>query len=201
MRRGTGCELNAAARLRYNPHMRFAMLVSLLFVVACDDATESAGGACSAGSSVPIAAVEKWQLTESDSDPFPNRPAGMTCTDHGWGLDDGGVFGVYTGECDYVTVTQPLLVDLSDCNEIALELTHDRLIAPEGEASAVVALAIANEIVWTETFPIPAPPIYRQIRIPIEKPVAARTPIQFHVRNHGSNGWRLLSINRVLAGE
>jgi hypothetical protein len=178
------------------------IIATTLAVVACDASSEDAFATCAPGISPPLGAVLDWKLTESDTDPFPNRPDWMTCTEHGWGLDDGGVFGVYTGECDYVTVTQSLKVDLDPCNEIVIELSHDQLLAPQGEASGEVGFAINNELLWTKTFPIPAPPLHLgPIRIPVKKVIPAGTPIQFHVHNHGSNGWRLLRLDRILKGD
>ncbi len=168
------------------------------FLGACvDDVEAETDDPCSAPAT--LVDMTAWQLADSPTDPFPERPAGMTCAEHGWGLDDGGVFGVYTGECDYVTVSQPLRAALSPCNDLVFELSHDRLSAGAAvDAIGYVGLAIADRLIWEKEIPIPAPPLYQELRVAIDREIAAGTHIQFHVHNHGSNGWRLLSLNRAV---
>jgi hypothetical protein len=176
---------------------------SLLFAVAASScATEDAASDAVCETTATLVDMSQWVLGDSPTDPFPDRPPGMPCTDHGWGLDDGGAFGVYTGECDYVTVSQPLRASLSTCNELVFELTHDRLSAGDGVvAEGYVGLAIDDRLVWEKTVPIPAPPLYEEIRVAIDRDMPAGTPIQFHIHNHGSNGWRLLSLERQVRSD
>lgn len=169
----------------------------LIAVLVSHCAAEDAPSDALCESTATLVDMSQWVLGDSPTDPFPDRPPEMPCTDHGWGLDDGGAFGVYTGECDYVTVSQPLKAALSSCNELVFELTHDRLTAGEGVvAEGYVGIAIADRLVWEKTVPIPGPPLYEEIRVAIDRDIPAGTPIQFHIHNHGSNGWRLLSLQR-----
>lgn len=171
-----------------------ALALTVVTVLGCA-AEEEAESVCTTTANLVDMTV--WSLADSPTDPFPDRPPGAPCGEHGWGLDDGAVLGVYTGECNYVTVNQPLLAGLSSCNDLVFELTHDRLSAGEGViAEAVVGMAIADRQIWTKTYPIPGPPLYEQLRVPIDRDIPAGTPIQFHIHNHGSNGWRLLSVMR-----
>ena len=109
-------------------------------------------------------------------------------------MEEFGTLEVDTGSCNYLSVTQPSLAPIEEGDTIHISLWHDVLLADEpGEGHA--ALAIGGDIIWEATYEIPSYPNAYSPHIVSEKAYAEGTPIAFHLHNHGSNNWRLLSVS------
>lgn len=141
---------------------------------------------------------EAWTVAADSADPFPeHRPPEVTCPEWSYGLE-GEVFEVETDDCNYLSLTQPSLVDLKAGDHVKATLWHLELWAPN-PATAHIAVQIGEDVVWEESIPVPgSEKMYEPVWIvPEDRP--AGTPIHFHLHNHGTNSWRFLSLSAAAA--
>ena len=149
----------------------------------------------------PIAENPLWQLVPASADPFEGTaPAGEDCVEGDGYLaelfGEDMVFSVSTDPCPRLTVEQPLLVNIPKGTWIEGRVWHFELEA-ESPAAGWVALAIEEELVWSQTVPIPAESGLLMIRWRAAQDHYAGQTIQFHVQNHGKNSWHLIDLNAV----
>ncbi len=141
----------------------------------------------------PVIDHEAWQAVGAADDPFADhRPPEdeLECGLAGW-LIESGTLEVDTNQCNYVTLTQPALVDMTPDTPMRLELRYFDLIAP-APATAHVALQVGDAIVWERELTIPGPAMVLQedeLTAGVDAP--AGTPVYFHLHNHGQNTYTL----------
>ena len=140
----------------------------------------------------------RWAEVASPDDPFDDRPDGSFCETGAWLPEDLNLelsLGVDTGDCNYLTVVQPLLADVIPGDELYMRLWHYELIAGR-PAQAHAALWADGQVLWDVWVPIPsesgmvAPRWISQIYL------EEGTPIMFHLHNHGANSWNLIEVSR-----
>ena len=135
-----------------------------------------------------------WSFVNASEDPFrAERPTSFACPDWAY-VEEFGSLEVDTGACEYLSVQQPALAAVQAGDVVHISLLHDALVADEpGEGHA--AISIGDEVIWEAVFPIPSyPNAYSpQVVMATSHPLGA--PIVFHLHNHGSNNWRLLSVS------
>jgi hypothetical protein len=152
----------------------------------------AACGGASTDDPPPFAGVlfdaDKWVELDASQDPFVDRPQNAECAPGGFGAES-GVLEVQTEFCPYLTVSQPLGVDLAKGTKIESILWHLELFSGE-PTEGHIALKFADQIV--EAHPrIPGPEAFYTVDWTLPEDVPAGTLAHFHVHNHGFNSWRL----------
>jgi hypothetical protein len=143
----------------------------------------------------PLMHPALWSAVAPEDDPYvPSTP--VHCPEGSFGEEVLGgelVFYVRTEQCSNLTVSQPVRSDVAKGARITLRAFHFPLSAPEpGVARMIVKLG--DDEVWRTELPIPSPA--EELSAEWIAPVAyARgTPLWFHVENHGSNEYALISV-------
>ena len=141
----------------------------------------------------PLVRVDAWE--EAAVDPFADEPsAAEGCDPYGWLIED-GTLEVQTDRCAHATVAQPLGARLAAGDGVTVALYHDALWAPEPTTSHV-AVGIGDRVLVSWTFDVPGPPGVYEETAALPSAVDAGEPVWFHVRNHGTNTYRLVAIER-----
>ena len=137
---------------------------------------------------------EHWLVLDEDADPFRDeRPEFVDCPP--WAhVEENNALEIDTGACNYVSLSQPILTGINAGDTVELSLWHDALVASE-PGVAHVALALGEDVIWEIEPNIPSTPHAYRPRIQIIGSYATGTPIVFHLHNHGSNNWRLLTVS------
>jgi hypothetical protein len=78
---------------------------------------------------------------------------------------------------------------------VHVRLWHYELTNVDGASEAHAALAIAGRTLWEQATPIPSASELIRPYLPLEEDLEEGTPIQFHIRNHGSNTWNLIELS------
>ncbi len=136
----------------------------------------------------------EWSIVSATEDPFGRHEKTSICPSGSYG-EENGYFEVETDKCNYLTVTQPALIALDEGETLNLVLWHLPL-GGTGVAEAYVAIQIHNRVIWEKAITLPSRALVYQESVLITEPTSTGDPVYFHVRNHGTNSWRLLSIER-----
>lgn len=161
-------------------------------------ASDSSGAASSSsggepGTPVSLVRPEAWELDAAADDPFADhRPMYVQC-ELGW-EEETGLFEVDTGLCLHGAFVQPTLAPIHAGDELELVLLHDALYSEEGDTAAHVAVAFGSEIAWETEIPIPSEPGQLRPTWTATADLIVGTPVHFHVHNHGTNNYRLVSL-------
>jgi hypothetical protein len=135
-----------------------------------------------------------WRPLDAAADPFPDRPAEVNCPATAYGID-AGAFGVYTGDCNYITASQNILLPLEPGDIVEVEAGYGTLLS-EKPAEGHLDISLPGLPLLDITVKIPSPPQYYVKEIPVTASLPAGAPILFHVHNHGPNSWRVLRVER-----
>jgi len=135
-----------------------------------------------------------WQLVTAAEDPFDDRPETIDCPG-GYGEED-DVFEFDSGVCAYGTFAQPSLAPIAVGDTVELVLVHDPLEPEDGEESAIAHVALeADGVVMVELhIDIPSDALLHRPTWTADVEIPARTPLHFHIHNHGLNSYRLVSL-------
>lgn len=140
-----------------------------------------------------------WTPLTPEDDPFADhRPAMAACPAGSYSgelFTDEYAFEVRTGadECRWLSVSQPILVEVAAGDAIRVRVWHFELrAATRGEAH--VALAIGGRVVWERRVAIPAEGGLLLDTVEAPRGWPAGTPLVFHLHNHGANTWNLLDV-------
>jgi hypothetical protein len=137
-----------------------------------------------------------WRETAIDDDPLvEHRPSSTICPSSAWG-EELGVLEVSTGECNYLSVEQPLAHPITVGDALRVQVWWQPLIASE-PATAHLALLIDGRTIWDEHIAIPGAAEAREIHF--DSPIAAEPGaiVTFHLHNHGANSWTFAELARV----
>jgi hypothetical protein len=140
--------------------------------------------------------AQDWTPTADADDPLAaHRPAAMSCPASAWG-EELGVLEVSTGECNYLSVEQPLREAIAVGDRLRVQIWWQSLIAYE-PAVGHLALLIDGEPIWDTQVTIPGAADARSIEF--ESPIAAEpgATVTFHLHNHGANNWTLAEFARL----
>ncbi len=158
---------------------------------ADDTASESATSAPAAA----LVTMEDW-VVASEPDPMEaHRPEVDGCTELGWGVE-GESLEVDTGICAFLSLTQPLRVDLSVGEPVEWVFWHGWLTNPT-PAEGHVAIYVGQELLVEQWIDIPGDPWSYTEVVPSSISAPAGTPVTLHLHNHGSNTWNVLRLERV----
>jgi len=141
-----------------------------------------------------------WQPVPAEADPFWSDadPEVEICPDAQWAAEtehEGVWFTVETTLCGYLTVGQPLLMDLKKGQKVRVRIWHFTITVGEGEAKLRVAMGCDAETVWEASMEIPTEKgglVMDTWTAP--RDFAAGEPIYYNVSNHGSNSWGLIEL-------
>lgn len=139
---------------------------------------------------------EQWRSTGAGEDPLADhRPEAVDCSASGWRYEGGGI-EIDTGACNYLSLSQPLAVDLAAGETIRIAAWWQSLASVE-PAEGHLAVLIDDEVVWQERVPIPGPADIRRSEVTMTTAVPAGAPVTLHLHNHGYNTWRFQDLSIV----
>lgn len=150
-----------------------------------------------AGARRPLVDHNKWKTSAAGMDPFPDRPATVTCPRNAAYAETLGgeyAYDVNTGLCDYLTVQQEVLAPVAMDDTLKVRLWHFELSAPEA-AQAHASVRIDELILLDEMVDIPTASgaITKAIKAP--RAIRAGAVVYFHLHNHGANSWALVEVS------
>lgn len=134
-----------------------------------------------------------WQPDLAENDPAADhRPQTVVC-DLGWYVENGGI-EIDTGECNYLSLRQPLLETLEPGDPLSLQVWWQTLASVE-PAEGHLALFVDDERLWEELVPIPGPAEARTIEFQSPLAAPAGATLTLHLHNHGYNTWHFHELN------
>jgi len=159
---------------------------------------------CGCEPAAPADAVQRslidhaaWQEVATEDDPLnEHRPQTVTCPGAAWGIED-ATLEIDTGLCNYLSLSQPSLGEVSSGELISLVAWHAQLWDAE-TAEAHIAVLFDNTIAWQTIVPIPSDPGVFDLEFTAPVDLAVDAPIQLHLHNHGSNTWNFLELSQTL---
>lgn len=136
-----------------------------------------------------------FRFLAGEADPLAeHRPETVVCGElAGWYLE-GELVEVNTARCNYFAASAPARAAAAVGDLLEAEVFHFDLTAPE-PARAHVALLVGAEVVWQEEVAVPGPGDVVPVIVELREPIAAGTPVGWHLHNHGQNHWRLSGID------
>ena len=138
-----------------------------------------------------------WQQLSPEEAPLAeHRPEPVTCPSNSWGIEDGSL-EIDTGLCNFLSLSQPSLVDVGTGDSISLVTWHAQLWNAEA-AEGHLAVLFAGVTVWETTVAIPSDPGVFDLDFESPTSLAEGAPIQLHLHNHGSNTWNFLERTQQL---
>ena len=140
---------------------------------------------------------DNWSTTDSDTDPFVDRPAQVDCPASSLGpeeLNGEQSFAVLTDFCTYVTARQATVEDVYAGDTLNFRIFHFALEADE-PSQAHVALRIGDQVLADETLAIPSSSGLIAGEMPAAVDMPAGTLVYFHVHNHGANEYSLVELS------
>jgi hypothetical protein len=154
---------------------------------------------CAGTASPDTGAPEEGDLVALDAlaptgDPGPLEPAAVRvpCVQAGWSVE-GESFEVNTDACDPGLFEAPTLRALAAGDQIAFTRWHLVLDAPL-PTSGRMALAIDDELLWSERFDIPAEEDVLSVEVEVEEAHGQGAPLRLLVENHGANSYRFTRL-------
>lgn len=144
----------------------------------------------------PVALIDHsgWERYEAALDPLAShQPAEIQCAQTATRFELAS-FEVDTTRCNYVLEQHPSLLSIAGGATIQLTLLYYDLIAPE-PAEAHLAILFGDAVQWEARIPIPSPGAVLETRFLATRALLAGDPIRLHLHNHGSNSWRLISLD------
>ena len=148
---------------------------------------------------VPLVDAEVWSALPLADDPLPtHQPAEVSCVEQSWFPEYTGLEIDTTG-CNYLSLTQPLLLEVSAGEPLSLLAWHQTLISDEdtgldtAEQGAIyghMALLIDGIIAWEIEVPIPASAGLYEITVDAPADAPRGAPVVLHLHNHGYNTWQ-----------
>ena len=145
---------------------------------------------------VPLVIMDGWErVTDPSLDVFADqRPPDAVCDDAGWNYDPLYMaLAVGTDVCDYPTFSQLTLEPLEPGDVIDIDGFHGVLTA-EMPAEGYMGIAIDGEIVWELSVQIPSDVAVIEGQIMVDRSFPLGSEMQFHLHNHGPNGWDLQMV-------
>ena len=135
----------------------------------------------------------KWKIAVEKDDPFiGHKKPSHKCSEGAYKIED-GVIEIDTSVCNYITLEQFALTGLCKGEKLHIVLWHLQLFAPvptKGHA----AIAVDGKVIWEKHIPIPGKEeIYEPEWIP-NVPIQKGSRISYHIHNHGTNTWKLLTL-------
>ncbi|MDP6943055.1 MAG: hypothetical protein QF464_02805 [Myxococcota bacterium] len=172
------------------------------------DATPDAFAAPDASVDVEVSGVASlvdhtlWAVVPQQEDPFyPEDDTEVEpCPASQYGPEvqgDDVWFSVETVNCNYLTVQQPLLVDVPSGAQLRVRVWHFEFTYAEGTYVHAIAVGEPPDTLWETEAPLPLTSggLLPFELVPITRPLTAGEPVYWHLRNHGLNSWHLIEVS------
>jgi len=150
--------------------------------------------------SIPLVDNNLWVEVDFSNDPFwPEAQApDNACPEEEYGVEehpDGPWFEVYTEICAYITVEQPLLVDIPIGATVVVRIWHFSISEGDTAFHLVVGVGETPDIIWESEVPVPSGSGLLYDELVMETAYQAGAPVYFHLSNHGSNSWGFIEFS------
>ena len=139
----------------------------------------------------------RWDVGRLAQDPQADHaPRMVACaagTYHIDGVPPFESFEVTTGECNFMSASQPLAQALPQGASLELIVWHldlDASLPGPGHA----AISIDGDVLWEVTVDIPNKAQLYNTMVLTPRDYAMGATIVFHVHNHGTNEWNIQSL-------
>ena len=143
-----------------------------------------------------------WEVVPEADDPFyPEDDSDVVpCTPSVYGSEvqgDDVWFSVKTVDCNYLTVWQPLLVDVPADAQLRVRLWHFKFTQTEGTYTHAIAVGDPPDTYWEAELPLPITEsgLLPYDLVPISRSLSAGEPVYWHLNNHGLNSWHLIEFS------
>ncbi len=149
----------------------------------------------------PVSLVDHavWETGRLEADPqAAHAPATIDCapgTYHTDGLPPLDTFEVTTGDCNFLTASQPSASAIEAGDTVHLIVWHldlDATLPGPGH----VAVSIDGEVLWEVTVEVPSRAQLFDAEVVAPRAFARGATVVFHVHNHGTNEWNVQTIER-----
>jgi hypothetical protein len=173
----------------------FVLVVA--FAVGCGDSSSSSDVVDRPEGRFTLIDNEVWETTDSDTDPYTDRPTQSDCPAGSHGIEElnGEVtYAVTTDFCDYLTLTQETSAEVLARDTLHYRVFHFGLTGPDS-ARAHVALRLGDQPLLDEWMDIPADSALHAGDVEAGRDFPAGTPVYFHVHNHGSNEYSIIELS------
>lgn len=138
----------------------------------------------------PLVDLSLWRAVDADLDPFDDAPEGAVCPSTSFLVEFSPepALEVDTGQCNYLTLTQPALDDLGAGEWLTMLAGHSALTA-DAPAQAHVVLQLGDQVLLEEWVDIPSDPGELRVERQAQVWTPQGTPVWLHLHNHGENSW------------
>jgi len=137
-----------------------------------------------------------WTLAAEEEDPLPeHRPESVMCSPHPWHVVGEGI-EADTGQCNYITLTTPLVGGFEAGDRIVVRTWWASLASTE-PATGHLALFVGGQPLWETTVAIPGPADSRRFEFAAPFGAYADEDVTFHLHNHGFNTWTLADFSAL----
>ncbi len=175
-------------RRRWTPAQRPAplLLIALLGAACSDDLAPRTGR-------TSLVVYDKWKVVARADDPWAaGLTADVTCT--AAAIDTSRqALEIDTDYCPWVTVRQPLQTEIRLGETVRFIFLHSYLFS-DPPARAVAELRIGGERYWHMDVAMPRHEAVHKPTWKAAREVAAGTPVEFHVHNHGDNSYGFIDL-------
>ncbi len=171
----------------------FGAWALVLLGCAAPDPDDDAGFAREDTHWVSLAAPDRWAVAADEDDPVAeHRPETVVCSPQPWHAVGEGI-EVDTTECNYVSLTGPLMHDIEAGEPIGVDMWWSTLASVE-PATGHLALFVGGQRLWETEVEIPGPADARRFEFPSPLSAFAGEDVVFHLHNHGFNTWTLARL-------
>jgi hypothetical protein len=134
-----------------------------------------------------LTAFAKIQVVEASDDPLvDHRPQTVDCNDLvGWYAEDEGI-EVDTGDCNYLALSAPAVLEAPKGSLVATEISHFDLNAAQ-PTEAHIAILVAGTVAWQQTLPIPGQAKVHRVDFVLPTDIREGDDVGLHLHNHGQN--------------
>lgn len=144
---------------------------------------------------IDLVAGSEWSITPPELDPYePSREGRTRCGVTDMGEEYGGI-EISTTHCGHMTLTQPIRSDLQAGDLLEIVVWHSPLVS-DTPAQGLISVDLEEVTLWSETLLIPNVARSWTLTLEVTESFAREAPLLFHVHNHGTNAYTLLSVKR-----
>jgi hypothetical protein len=140
---------------------------------------------------------EAWAILGGADDPWLSHASPESYCTNASIYGEEGTLEIDTTECDYIALHQPALIPITAGDLLEIIAWHSWLFDDDpnvSDTTAHVLLQIEDTPLWDHTITIPAEPDAFSVLWNADTAFPVGTDVYFHIHNHGSNTYNLLSI-------
>lgn len=137
-----------------------------------------------------LAVSDGWTVVSDEDDPFiADRPGSVVCPSSSV-QEEGTILEIDTGRCNWVTLSQPTLVDVEPGQSVNTLLWHNDLWFEEPVMGHATVMLDTWTLLDLEVEIPHSAEVYDTTELAVEA-WPAGAPLYLHIDNHGANAWRL----------